>query len=97
MLCNIESLRNNFPRNIFHICSLSFVFIFPQINKRIFINMQSFKHFDPQKLELLEARFKGRREQPIIIKDDSNQSSGSRSSNNDDIHDVSNIYLLNHC
>ncbi|XP_071812805.1 serine/threonine-protein kinase tousled-like 2 isoform X2 [Apostichopus japonicus] len=51
--------------------------------------MQSFKHFDPQKLELLEARFKGRREQPIIIKDDSNQSSGSRSSNNDDIHDVS--------
>lgn len=57
--------------------------------------MQSFKHFDkfdPQKLELLEARLKGNRsqhsQQPIVIKDDSNQSTGSRSSTNDDVQEV---------
>nr|XP_054766819.1 serine/threonine-protein kinase tousled-like 2 [Lytechinus pictus] len=51
--------------------------------------MQEFRHFDPQKLELLEARIKGNRssQQPIMIADDSNHSTStcSRGSPSDDI------------
>ncbi|XP_071495579.1 serine/threonine-protein kinase tousled-like 2 isoform X1 [Diadema antillarum] len=48
--------------------------------------MQEFRHFDPQKLELLEARIKGNRssQQPILITDDSNHSTSSRGSPNDE-------------
>ena len=43
--------------------------------------MQDFRNFDPQRLERLEARFKGSRSQPpIVIDDDSSQSAGSHSS-----------------
>ncbi|XP_011662441.1 uncharacterized protein LOC105437488 [Strongylocentrotus purpuratus] len=51
--------------------------------------MQEFRHFDPQKLELLEARIKGNRsqQQPIMIADDSNHSTStcSRGSPSDDL------------
>ena len=32
--------------------------------------MQDFKNFDPQRLELLEARIMGNRHTPIVISDD---------------------------
>ncbi|XP_072029817.1 serine/threonine-protein kinase tousled-like 2 isoform X2 [Amphiura filiformis] len=48
--------------------------------------MQDFKNFDPQRLELLEARIMGNRHTPIVISDDehdkkSNDSAGSASRN----------------
>ncbi len=47
--------------------------------------MQDFRNFDPQRLERLEARFKGSRSQPpIVIDDDSSQSAGSHSSQAED-------------
>ena len=47
--------------------------------------MQDFRNFDPQRLERLEARFKGNRSQPpIVIDDDSSQSAGSHSSQAED-------------
>ncbi|XP_038044627.1 serine/threonine-protein kinase tousled-like 2 [Patiria miniata] len=47
--------------------------------------MQDFRNFDPQRLERLEARFKGTRSQPpIVIDDDSSQSAGSHSPQTED-------------
>ncbi len=46
--------------------------------------MQEFKNFDPQRLELLEARIMGNRHTPIVISDEehhSNDSEGSASRN----------------
>lgn len=66
--------------------------------------MQEFRHFDPQKLELLEARIKGNRsqQQPIMIADDSNHSTStcSRGSPSDDLevrtcrHSSNNVTVL---